>query len=730
MRFADRFAIGLLIAFVLSCHAAAIEPRPVAEQHFGRTVDDPYRFLEDTTDPAVSAFMRTQSDRARNALDELPGRRALHARITALSQTGVTITNVQLAGQGASPRVLFLRQAPGEPSRRLFVRAGFRGADRLLFDPKDESTPARRVTIEHFVASPDGRYVLVAIAAGGSEQFTLVGLDVASGRSLGLRIDRVAFPELSRWAPDSKSFFYNRLPPVVAGAPTNRYLRTKAFHHVMDQAVEADRPLLGQDLDHRLHFTDIDIPQVQATDNGAGLIGIVQHGDLNERSVYSAAMPPPGSTPRWKRVIEPADAVTAVAVHANWMYVITHRHAPNNRVLRLSLQAPDMRQAVTIVPNGDTVIREIAIARDALYIRELYAGVDRLQRLNFSDSVYSGGKLEFVRLPFDLAIRQMIASPARPGILLRLEGWTEPPRYAQVEERSGNLLETHLLPKPAVDFDDIDEVRLMAVAKDGVKVPVSLVYRKGTRLDTLRPTLLRAYGAYGITAAPSFNAATLAWLERGGVLATCHVRGGGEFGEAWHKAGQKLNKPNTWRDLIACAEMLIARQFTRPERLAIQGGSAGGIAVGRAMTERPDLFAAVVSVVGLLDTLRAEFTPNGPPNIPEFGSVKTEEGFRGLLAMSSYHHVRNGESYPAVLLMHGVNDPRVEVWHSTKMAARLLDAAQGAARPRPVLLRLDYDAGHGVGTSRAQRNDELADIYSFILWQFDDPEFQPASRAR
>jgi prolyl oligopeptidase len=294
-----------------------------------------------------------------------------------------------------------------------------------------------------------------------------------------------------------------------------------------------------------------------------------------------------------------------------------------------------------------------------------------------------------------------------------------------VEERTANIGETALHPKSVADFSDIVELRQNATAKDGTKIPVSLIYRKSTTLNSFNPTLIRAYGAYGFVQAPSFNPSTLAWLERGGILATCHVRGGGEFGEVWHLGGQRLTKPNTWQDLIACTEYLIERGFTRRERVGIQGGSAGGVAVGRAMTERPDLFAAVVPSVGLLDAMRMEFTPNGPPNIPEFGSVKTRDGFQGLVAMSSLHHVKDGTKYPAVMLMHGVNDPRVEVWHSAKMAARLGAAVRTIPDAKPVLLRLDYDAGHGVGSTRNQRNAELADIYSFLLWQFGEPGFQP-----
>ncbi len=410
------------------------------------------------------------------------------------------------------------------------------------------------------------------------------------------------------------------------------------------------------------------------------------------------------------------------------MYLLTKKNAPRYMIVRMGIVRDNYAQATTIVPQGDTVIAQIEVALDGLYIRELFAGVDRLQRLNFSTSSFSGGKLEFVKLPFDLAIRQIITSPSRSGAVLRLEAWTEGPKYVSVEERSGNIADTGLHPKPAADFSDIVELRLHATAKDGVKIPVSLIYRKATTLNHANPTLIRAYGAYGLVQSPTFNPSTLAWLERGGILATCHVRGGGEFGEDWHRGGQKLTKPNSWRDLIACSEYLIERGFTRKERLGIMGGSAGGITVGRALTERPDLFAAVVPSVGVLDALRMEFTPNGPPNIPEFGSVTTEAGFRGLLAMSAMHHVKDGTRYPAVMLMHGVNDPRVEVWQSAKMAARLQAATASVPNANPVLLRLDYDAGHGVGASRNQRNVELADVYAFLLWQFREPGFRPATQ--
>ncbi len=702
--------------------------RPVTETFFGTTVVDPYRYMEDVSQPEVIEFMRGESAQARRVLDAIPGRNAIEKRINELSQSSASVFGVQLTGADKNPRVFYYKLAAGMNARVICARDGFKGAERVVFDASSLNKDGRRYAIDFFRASPDGRHIVVAVAAGGSEETSMRILEVtASGaRDLGIEIDRIGFADDTAWTNDSRSFFYNRLPAQKAGDLKNRYLYSKAYRHVLGRPVARDESLFGHN-SGGVMLADIDIPSVRMSDDGKTLVGRVEHGDAREISIYTASAAQIGGEVAWRRVIQPADQVTNFALHNQAMYLLTKKNAPRFKVVRMGLNMGTFANATTIVPQGDTVIAQMEVAQDGLYIRELFSGVDRLQRLNFSNSVFSGGKLEFVRLPFDLSIRQLITSPTRPGALLRLESWTEPPKYVTIEERTANVGETALHPKSQADFSDIVELRQNATAKDGTKIPVSLVYRKSTSLNSFNPTLIRAYGAYGMVQTPTFNPTTLAWLERGGILATCHVRGGGEFGEAWHLGGQKLTKPNTWQDLIACTEYLIERGFTRRERVGIQGGSAGGITVGRAMTERPDLFAAVVPAVGVLDALRMEFTPNGPPNIPEFGSVKTQDGFRGLLAMSSLHQVRDGVKYPAVMLMHGVNDPRVEVWHSAKMAARLGAATRDVADAKPVLLRLDYDAGHGVGSTRNQRNAELADVYAFMLWQFGEPGFQPAA---
>jgi prolyl oligopeptidase len=271
-----------------------------------------------------------------------------------------------------------------------------------------------------------------------------------------------------------------------------------------------------------------------------------------------------------------------------------------------------------------------------------------------------------------------------------------------------------LAPPPAVDLSGYEAIRTFATARDGTRVPLSIVAKKGLARDGRNPTLVNAYGAYQVTSGPYFSLRTLALLERGGVFATAHVRGGGEYGKRWWRDGRKLTKPNTWRDLIDGCEHLVRTGWASPNTLTIQGGSAGGITVGRALTERPDLFAGVISNVGVSNALRAEFSQNGPPNIEEFGTVTERAGFLGLKAMDALYHVQDGTRYPAVLLTVGMTDPRVDAWHGAKMAARLQKATTSG---RPVLLRVNFDAGHGLGSTRSQIDDERADEFAFVLWR-------------
>jgi len=304
-----------------------------------------------------------------------------------------------------------------------------------------------------------------------------------------------------------------------------------------------------------------------------------------------------------------------------------------------------------------------------------------------------------------------------------LGSWTRFGGYYAYDPASGKVADTRLQPQGKYDNPaNLVATEVKAKAADGTLIPLSIVHRKGLKLDGTNPTIVYGYGAYGISQTPFFRPTFLPWFDRGGVFAVAHVRGGGEYGEDWYKAGYKATKPNTWRDAIAGAEWLVANKYTSPAKMSIMGGSAGGIFVGRAITERPELFGAAVSQVGVADALRFEFSANGVPNIPEFGSVKTEEGFKALLAMSSYAAVKDGTRYPAVLFATGYNDPRVDAWEAGKMAARLQAASTSG---KPVLLRLDYNAGHGYGSTKKSQYEERADTFAFLFWQAGIKGFQP-----
>jgi len=405
-----------------------------------------------------------------------------------------------------------------------------------------------------------------------------------------------------------------------------------------------------------------------------------------------------------------------VHIFGDHLYLLTHKDAARFKVLRTSASKPDLARAEVVVPQTDAVVTAIVAAQDGLYVQTLDGGIGRLLRIPHGRST-----TERVALPFDGAIRELTTDAHAPGAVFSLTSWTKPTVIYEYEPEQRKIVDTRLQPPHPIDLSGYESVEVRAKGHDGTMVPLSIVYKKGLARNGSAPALLEGYGAYGMTMDPRFMSMALPWLERGGVYAMAHVRGGGEYGEDWHAGGQIRTKPNTFLDGIACAQYLVEHGYTSAKRIAITGTSAGGIFAGGAITEKPELFGAALIRVGVSDALRNEVTEGGPANIPEFGTVKSADGFAALLAMSPYHRVKDGVKYPAVLMTAGANDPRVPAWHPAKMAARL----QAASAGKPVLLRVEYDAGHGFGSTRTQLVQEWADSYAFLFWQLGQKEFQP-----
>ncbi len=725
---------SFIIATLGTAHAATfagvdvpppLPAAPVTDTYWGVEVTDPYRFLEDTKQPQVQDWLKAQATATDAILAKIPGRNALLARIEAIEAAAAGVTGRIARADG--DRWFFLRRNPGEDQFKLVLRDGIDGAERVLVDPETLSKAAGRPhAIQDFQPSKDGRRLAYSIQVGGGEIGLLHVIDVASGKPLIEPIDRIRFGGAA-WLEDGSGFFYSRLREGWDKLPpTERFQDSQRRFRAIDSG--ADRVVFSVSHDPELALPGYASGTVVPLAGTKLVAALVNLGVDRNRLLYladlDAAM---RGEAKWRKVVDASDRVAEAEIRDGWIYLRSAKDAPRYRVLRLPLASPDIAKAEVVVPESRSVIVSLSAARDGVYVTQRDGVALSLARL---DADGARG-LQPVALPITGNVSVIDASTDFPGVVASLGSWVRAskPWLIDASRPAGRQQTPLAFVKPgAYDAPPGLAVREVHVrSHDGTEVPLTILSREGAPLDGRNPTILYGYGAYGITEDPSFSPRVLAWLERGGVYAIAHVRGGGAYGEGWHSAGHKTTKPNTWKDAIAAGEWLVANGYTTPSRLGIYGGSAGGILVGRAITERPDLFAAAVPSVPVLDTVRSEARANGVANIPEYGTVKKEDEFRALLAMSSYHHLREGTRYPAVMLAHGVNDTRVDVWQSAKFASKL-GAINAQRKDAPaVLMRLDYESGHGSGATRAQTQLRTADIYAFFLWQFGVPEFQPAA---
>lgn len=714
-------ALSLLLLSAWSAVAADGPPtapvRGVTEDFFGARVTDAYRDLEDLKAPATAAWFKAQADHAAARLQSLPGRKRLLDEIARYGDAvAARVADVQInAGH-----VYYTKRLANENVPKLYVRVGLRGRERLLVDP-NRVPPAGggHHSVSYFSASPDNRFLAYGVSASGSEEAVLHILDLKTGKQVGGGIDRAKFAAPS-WLPDGR-VLYGRLPKLPDGAPdTERYQNIVVYLHTPGTDPERDVPVLGPKLSPVVGIDPAEQAYVVATPGSAHLVAMAVNGTQRELRLWTARLDQfDGPRTPWKPIAEIADGVTDWSVKGDDLYVVSHRDAPRFKVLRVALTKPSLAEAETVVPTSEAVVTGLAAAADGLYVRRMNGGSSDLLRV----SHLPGAKPVGIRLPFSMDIDAMVADPREPGAVFDASAWTRFGGYFAVDTRRGRVVDTGLQPQGRYDNPpDLVATEVKVKSHDGTLVPVSIVHRKGLKLDGRNPTIVYGYGAYGVSMTPFYRPTFLPWFRRGGVFAVAHVRGGGEYGQEWYRAGFQATKPNTWKDGIAAAQWLVEHRYASPRTLSIMGGSAGGIFVGRAITERPDLFGAAVDQVPLSDMLRAEFSANGVANIPEFGTVKDEAGFKALLAMSAVHAVKDGTPYPAVLVTTGFNDSRVPAWQAGKMAARLQAATSSG---KPVLLRVDYEAGHGIGSTKQQQYEERADTFAFLLWQAGVPGFQP-----
>ncbi|MCB1275109.1 prolyl oligopeptidase family serine peptidase [Prosthecobacter sp.] len=689
-----------LSAMPIAASVPLTEKKPVTDEHHGVKVVEDYRWLEESSSPAVKAWTDAQNQYSRAWLDARPDRADIEAELTALYAKDTPSHSGIVSRPG---RLFALKFQPPKQQRLLvtLTSADDLASEKVVLDP-NEIEPKGQVAMDWYVPSPDGKLIAVCLSEHGSEEGTLHFYRTDTGEHLPDRIIRVQYPTgggSAAWTPDSSAVFYTRYPHAGEKPEADLNFYQQIYFHRLGSPVSNDEYSAGRD------FPRIAEIELDTSEDGRWLLASVANGDGGE---FAHHIRETKDGAEWRQITRHEDAIKEVTFShdGSSLYLRSVKDAPCGKVLRLSVTGT-LADAEMIVPESDAVIEGITPTAKHLFVSDLIGGPSRIRQLD------SDGKNER-EVPLPAASGVGVLIEVAGGILFRQTSYVAPSVWMFYDPVTANVRKTALFNTSPVDFSDIEAVRDFAMSKDGTKVPINILRRKGTSLDGSNPTLLYAYGGYGHSIRPVFNFEQRLWFDRGGIYVIANIRGGGEYGEEWHLAGNLTKKQNVFDDFAACAEHLIKQGYTRPDKLAVEGGSNGGLLMGAFLTQHPTHARAVVAHVGLYDMLRVELDPNGAFNVTEFGTVKDPAQFRALHAYSPYHNVTDGTQYPAVFFLAGETDGRVNPAHSRKMTARLQAATSSA---NPILVRLSSASGHGMGTALSEKIAQRADVLAFLFDQ-------------
>jgi prolyl oligopeptidase len=701
----QRFLVLSCAVFALA--AAWVKPpatkrQPVTDTYYNVKVTDPYRWLENASDPAVIQWIDEQNRYTRSILDAIPHREEIATRLQELS-TNRPPSYGLIALRGGHLFASKFQPPKQQPFLVTLDSINDKSSEHVVLDPV-ALDPSGSTSMDFAVPSLDGRLVAVSLSRGGSESGDVHVYDVASGKETGDVIPRVnggtAGGDVA-WNADASGFYYTRYPREGERPQADLDFYQQVWFHKLGTPMSEDRYEIGKGWP-RIAETSLD-----TSPDGHWFLATVRNGDGGEVEHFLRH-----DENAWQQITRFTDPIKAAEFGFDGNLYLRSTRNPMGSILRVPLTNPNVASAQTIVPAGKTSIESFLPTEHHLYV------------------VYMAGGPSALRM-FSLDGKDERAVPILPvsavGGLVRLGGDTiavrngsylEPANWYTFDPADRKLQDTALKVTLPVNFNDAVVDRVMVTSKDGTKVPLNIIHRKDTKLDGKNPALLTGYGGYDISLKPGFDASRRLWLDHGGVYAIANLRGGAEFGESWHAQGKLTKKQNVFDDFAACARYLIDHKYTSPAHLAIEGGSNGGLLMGAALVQHPELYRAVVSHVGIYDMLRVELSPNGAFNVTEYGTVKNPEQFKALYAYSPYHHVVNGTKYPAVLMLTGANDPRVDPMNSRKMVARLQAAT---ASSRPILLRASSGSGHGFGTSFSEAIAQQTDVYAFLFDQLRIP---------
>lgn len=701
-----------IIAFGQSNELVKPEPLPqknVTNTYYDVTLNDPYQYLENLDDPSVVSWMKNNANYATSVLDKIAGKQDMFDKMKELiERRAASISNLNITDDGT---YYYLKRVPGEEISKMYKRSGYEGNEMLFFDPtqykKDEG---RTYTVSEITPNIKGDKIAVSVSANGSEN-----PDLLIFKSTGEQYDEILqLASGISWHLSGNEFFYIKLNSADV-KDMNRGIYTTNYVHTVGTDQSSDNAYFSRNNYMSLGVLESEYPYIMYSKEANKNILFAGSVDKNEKVFIQDV----GNSQKWKPVLIRDNKVTSLDSNESDIYFLTYHDAPNYKIVKTSINSPDFSNAKTVIEESNSeIITDFKLTKEGLYYATMKNGVEA----SIYYLSYGTNKPVKLELPFTAGSADLNARGNNfSEIWINISGWTSPnKRYLYSPQ--DNLFNYQPLSTP-VEYPELENLtakEVMVKSHDGVMVPVSIIHNKNIDMNGENPAVIYSYGSYGNSTNPFFSPITLTYTMYGGILVVPHVRGGGELGDAWHKAGQKLNKPNTWKDGIATAEYLIDKGYTNANKLSIFGGSAGGIFVGRAVTERPDLFTAGAPMVGAMNMVRMEETPNGPVNTPEFGTVTDPEEFKGLLEMDAYHHLQPGTDYPAMLITAGMNDPRVIAWQPAKFAAKMQYDNEGES---PILFYTNFEGGHGGRTTLTQRLNDFSNMFSFFYWQSGHADF-------
>lgn len=722
------FIIANLFADFISAQKENLAPSmPAVDEYFGNKIVDEYRNLEDLNDSSTLNWMKSQTNFSRSIIDKIPNKDFyLKKRLEFDKKQGYSVSDLCVT---SNDKYFYLKKNADEKTAKVYFRNGFDGKEKLLYDPANfvstffNSTENHQYIVNLLSPSWDGNKLAISITKNGKGISEVIVIDVEK---------KYVYPEIIsntdpsniggiRWLEDNSGFFYISYPTVDSGS--KEYGKnTQSVLYKLGDSPDKLNVVFSNFNNPNLKIDETAYPAILAFNpDDKYYVGILVDSEDFRRTFIISKRDLIKGKNSWKQLYTKDDKVYNITLVNNDIYFLSGYNSSNYKLCKTTIQNPNFKNPEVLIPeNGDEVIKGYKITKDGIYFTRIKNGVEAKLYL-----LKSGNEINNIKTPFVSGDISLDAKGKKfSDIWITCSGWANSQQRFRYNLQNNSYIAENFAPVIEYpEFNDIIVEEITVKSYDGVEVPLSLIYNKNIKKDSKTPILLNGYGAFAESFYPYFSISYLLWVKQGGMVAVPHVRGGGEKGEQWHLDGQKLKKPNSWKDLIACTDFLIQEKYTSSNKIALLGGSAGGVLMGRAMIERPDLFGAVIIESGNLNTLRKEISGGtGNTTVQEYGSVNDLDGFKSLREMDAYFNIKKNTNYPATLITAGINDPIVTPWISAKFAAKLL--AYNASE-NPVLLKIDYEGGHATDIPLVQRYSNLGDIFAFAFWQLGHPSYQP-----